>query len=173
MECGSIGPELHHSISPSLHPMPVRVRYAPSPTGSPHVGNIRTAIFNWLLARKTGGVFIARLEDTDRDPARFKPEYIGDIEEGLLFLGIEPDLWWKSPGGEKEYVQSERLPVYQAAAEELISKGKAYRCYCTPERLAEMRAHQQQEGAPSGYDRRGGEPPPAARGAAATAVLAT
>ncbi len=134
--------------------MSVRVRYAPSPTGSPHVGNVRTAIYNWLYARKEGGVFIARLEDTDRDPTRFKPEYIQDIEQNLLFLGIEPDEWWRTPGAESDYVQSERLPLYRQAAAELIANGRAYRCYCTEERLKQMREQQQASGAPSGYDRR-------------------
>jgi glutamyl-tRNA synthetase len=133
--------------------MSVRVRYAPSPTGSPHVGNIRTAIFNWLYAHKEGGTFIARLEDTDRDPERYKPENIRYIEESLEFLGIVPDEWWRNcdPAG---YVQSERLPLYQTAAQQLIDQGAAYPCFCTTERLAEMRAEQQTRGVPSGYDRR-------------------
>jgi glutamyl-tRNA synthetase len=130
------------------------VRYAPSPTGSPHVGNIRTAIFNWLLAHKRGGQFITRLEDTDRDPARYKPEYIHDIEESLRYLGTIPDEWWVSGGPVGPYVQSERLELYRDAANELIEKGAAYRCFCTPERLAEMRAEQQARGDASGYDRR-------------------
>jgi glutamyl-tRNA synthetase len=134
--------------------MSVRVRYAPSPTGSPHVGNIRTAIFNWLLAHKLGGQFITRLEDTDRDPERYKPEYIKDIEDSLTYLGTVPDEWWVTGGPAGPYVQSERLETYKAAAEELIAKGWAYRCFCTPERLAEMRAEQQARGVPSGYDRR-------------------
>ncbi|HXG23763.1 MAG TPA: glutamate--tRNA ligase [Chthonomonadales bacterium] len=134
--------------------MSVRVRFAPSPTGSPHVGNIRTAIYNWLFARKTGGQFIARLEDTDRDPERYRPESIREIEESLRFLGIEPDEWWVTGGPAGPYVQSERLELYRKAADELIAAGKAYRCYCTPERLAELRSRQQQQGIPSGYDRR-------------------
>jgi glutamyl-tRNA synthetase len=134
--------------------MSVRVRYAPSPTGSPHVGNVRTAIFNWLFARKHGGIFIARLEDTDRDPERYKPATIGDIEQSLRHLGIEPDEWWISGGPAGPYVQSERLYLYKQAADELIAKGHAYQCYCTAERLAEMRAEQQARGGSSGYDRR-------------------
>lgn len=134
--------------------MTPRVRYAPSPTGSPHVGNIRTAIFNWLFARKYGGVFVARLEDTDRDPQRYRPEYIGDIEASLRALDIVPDEWWETGGEYGPYVQSERLALYQEAADRLIEMGRAYRCYCTEERLAEMRAAQQARGEPSGYDRR-------------------
>lgn len=134
--------------------MSVRVRYAPSPTGSPHVGNLRTAIYDWLFARKEGGQFITRLEDTDRDPSRYKPEYIKDIEDSLHYLGITPDEWWVSGGPSEPYIQSERLGLYHKAAEELIGKGLAYRCYCTEERLKEMRNRQQQQGLPTGYDRR-------------------
>ncbi len=131
----------------------VRVRYAPSPTGSPHVGNLRTAIYDWLLARKEGGEFIARLEDTDRDPARYKPEYIQDIERSLRFLGIEPDEWWVSGGPRAPYVQSERLDRYREVANLLIDKSHAYRCFCTEERLKQMREQQQTKGHSTGYDR--------------------
>jgi len=134
--------------------MSVRVRYAPSPTGSPHVGNLRTAIFDWLFARNRGGVFLARLEDTDRDPTRYQPESIREIEESLRVLGIEPDEWWVTGGPNAPYVQSERLERYRQVAEELIAGGHAYRCYCTEERLAGMRAEQQARGVPTGYDRR-------------------
>ena len=133
--------------------MSVRVRYAPSPTGSPHVGNLRTAIYDWLLARKEGGQFIARLEDTDRSPERYVPEGIYDIEASLRFLGILPDEWWVSGGPCAPYVQSERLPLYQAAAERLIESGNAYRCYCSRERLDALRAEQQADKNLTGYDR--------------------
>lgn len=134
--------------------MAVRVRYAPSPTGAPHVGNLRTAVFDWLAARKYGGQFIARLEDTDRDPTRYRPEYIAEIEESLRWLGITPDEWWVSGGPCAPYVQSERLHLYQEAAAILIERGAAYRCFCSEERLAEMRREQQERGEPVGYDRR-------------------
>ncbi len=134
--------------------MSVRVRFAPSPTGSPHVGNLRTAIYDWLLARKEGGTFIARLEDTDRSPERYVPEGIYDIEASLRFLGILPDEWWVAGGPHGPYVQSQRLPLYQAEIERLITDGSAYRCYCTKERLDEMRKAQQERGLPTGYDRR-------------------
>lgn len=134
--------------------MSVRVRYAPSPTGSPHVGNLRTAVFDWLAARKYGGQFITRLEDTDRDPKRYKPEYIREIEESLIWLGITPDEWWVSGGPCGPYIQSERLHLYREAADALIARNMAYRCYCTEERLAEMRAQQQAAGTGTGYDRR-------------------
>jgi glutamyl-tRNA synthetase len=133
--------------------MPVRVRYAPSPTGSPHVGNLRTAIYDWLLARKEGGQFIARLEDTDRTPGRYVPEGIYDIETSLRFLDIVPDEWWVYGGPHAPYVQSKRLPRYQELAEQLIAEEKAYRCYCTKERLDQMRQEQQERGQPTGYDR--------------------
>src|SRR5579871_2235304 len=133
--------------------MPVRVRYAPSPTGSPHVGNLRTAIYNWLFARKEGGQFITRLEDTDRTPGRYVPEGIWDIEESLRYLGIVPDEWWISGGPVAPYVQSERLPLYQAHAEQMVASGHAYRCYCSKERLEAMRQEQQANKQPIGYDR--------------------
>lgn len=133
--------------------MSVRVRYAPSPTGSPHIGNLRTAIYNWLFARKEGGQFLARLEDTDRTPGRYVPEGIYDIEESLRFLGILPDEWWVSSGPVGPYIQSQRLPSYQEAAETLIADGRAYRCYCSRERLDALRQEQQARGIPTGYDR--------------------
>ena len=135
----------------TLHP--VRTRYAPSPTGSPHVGNLRTAIYDWLLARHSGGTFIARLEDTDRDSSRYKPESIAEIEDALRFLGIVPDEWWVSGGPNAPYRQSGRLPRYQEIANGLVSEGKAYRCYCTEDRLKEMRELQMAEGKATGYDR--------------------
>ncbi len=119
--------------------MPVRVRYAPSPTGSPHVGNLRTAIYNWLLVRKEGGQFLVRLEDTDRTPGRYVPEGIWDIEKSLRYLGITPDEWWVTGGPVGPYIQSQRLPIYKQYAEQLIESGKAYRCYCSKERLEQMR----------------------------------
>jgi glutamyl-tRNA synthetase len=118
------------------------------------VGNLRTAIFCWLAARHYGGQFIARLEDTDRDPARYRPEYIAEIEESLRWLGITPDEWWVTGGPFGPYVQSQRLDLYREAAQTLIASGKAYRCFCTEDRLAEMRQHQKEQGAPVGYDRR-------------------
>lgn len=133
--------------------MAVRVRYAPSPTGSPHVGNLRTAIYNWLLARKEGGQFIARLEDTDRTPGRYLPEGIWDIEDSLRYLGIVPDEWWVGGGPKGPYIQSERLPIYQEHAQKLIDSGNAYQCYCSRERLESLRAEQQAKKEPTGYDR--------------------
>ena len=136
--------------------MTVRVRYAPSPTGDPHVGNIRSALFNWLYARHTGGTFIVRIEDTDQ--ARLVPGSLDAILDALRWLGLD---WDEGPGSETPYgpyVQSERLALYAEHAERLLSEGKAYRCYCTPERLDAVRKQRQKERKPTGYDRRCREP---------------
>lgn len=130
----------------------VRVRYAPSPTGSPHVGNIRTALFNFLLARKEGGQFIVRIEDTDR--ARAVEGALEDILESLRWLGIEWDEGPEVGGPHAPYFQSERLASYREIADELIASGKAYRCFCTPEELEKMREFQRINKLPTGYNRR-------------------
>ena len=123
---------------------PVRVRYAPSPTGYPHVGNIRTALFNWLFARHEGGKFIVRVEDTD--VARTVEGAVDTILNSLRWLGMD---WDEGP-----YYQSKRLELYHEAAERLVAQGDAYYCYCPSERLKEMRAEQQRRKQPPGYDRR-------------------
>jgi glutamyl-tRNA synthetase len=115
----------------------VRVRYAPSPTGYPHIGNIRTALFNWLFARHTGGKFIVRIEDTDQ--SRKVEGAVEQILESLRWLGLD---WDEGPsvGGEcGSYFQSERLDLYKRCAQQLVDGGHAYRCYCSSDRLAEMR----------------------------------
>ena len=140
----------------------VRVRYAPSPTGFPHVGNIRTALFNWLFARHHGGSFIVRIEDTD--VARSVDGAVETILEALRWLGMD---WDEGPGVGGEYgpyFQSERLKLYQSAARRLVEQGDAYYCYCTPERLEKMRAEQVRLKQPPGYDRR-------CRGLSATSSL--
>ena len=111
----------------------VRVRFAPSPTGGPHLGNIRTALFNWLLARATGGSFMVRIEDTDQ--ARKVEGAVDEILEALRWLGVEWDEGPDVGGSYAPYYQSQRLDRYHAAAQRLIDAGKAYPCYCTPERL--------------------------------------
>ncbi len=129
----------------------IRVRFAPSPTGFPHVGNIRTALFNWLYARHTGGVFIVRIEDTD--VARKTEGALEAILGGLRWLGLD---WDEGPevGGEYgPYFQSQRLHLYREAARRLIEQGDAYHCYCSPERLREMREEQARRKQPPGYDR--------------------
>jgi len=129
----------------------VRVRMAPSPTGYFHLGSARTALYNWLFARHHGGKFILRIEDTDR--TRYHPEALPDMLESLRWLGL---CWDEGPevGGDYgPYYQSDRLPLYAEYAEQLIREGKAYRCYCTPERLERMREEQRAAGLPPGYDR--------------------
>jgi glutamyl-tRNA synthetase len=130
---------------------PVRVRFAPSPTGYPHVGNIRTALFNWLFARHNGGSFIVRIEDTD--VARRVEGAEAAILEGLRWLGLDWDEGPEVGGKYGPYFQSQRVEKYRDAAERLVSQGDAYYCYCSPERLEEMRAEQVRRKQPLGYDR--------------------
>ena len=130
----------------------VRVRYAPSPTGFPHIGNIRTALFNWLFARRNGGQFIVRVEDTDRQ--RLVPGAVDAILDGLEWLGIDWDEGPRVGGPYGPYLQSERLELYREAVDKLIAQGSAYRCFCTRERLDQVRKQQQAEQRSIGYDRR-------------------
>jgi len=130
---------------------PVRVRFAPSPTGSPHVGNIRTALFAWLFTRHSNGSFILRIEDTD--VARKVEGALEEIMDSLRWLGLDWDEGPDIGGNYGPYYQSQRLDLYQAAAEQLIEQGDAYRCYCSPERLKEMRDEQAKLKQPPGYDR--------------------
>jgi len=128
----------------------VRVRYAPSPTGLPHIGNIRTAMFNWLFARHHGGKFVVRIEDTDQ--GRLVPGAVDGILDGLEWLDIDWDEGPRVGGDFGSYFQSERLPLYHAEAERLINQGDAYRCYCTRERLTELRQEQERNKQALGYD---------------------
>ena len=129
----------------------VRVRFAPSPTGEPHIGNIRSAIFDWLFARHNGGDFIIRIEDTDQ--ARKVEGSVEMMLESLKWLGLD---WDEGPdvGGEYgPYYQSERLAHYREAAQTLLSSEDAYHCFCSPERLASLRKQQQEDGSDvTGYD---------------------
>jgi len=130
--------------------MTVRVRFAPSPTGYPHIGNIRTVVFNWLYARQQGGRFILRIEDTDRE--RYVDDAIRVITESLEWLGLD---WDEGPGKGGDYgpyVQSKRLDIYRRKAEELVEKGLAYRCNCTPERLEMVRESLRAQGKNPMYD---------------------
>lgn len=129
---------------------PVRTRYAPSPTGDPHVGNIRSALFSWAYARANGGQFILRIEDTDRN--RLVETSLGAIMESLRWLGLDWDEGPEVGGPHEPYFQSQRLPLYQRAANTLIERARAYRCFCTPERLDQMRAAQAAAKQPPGYD---------------------
>lgn len=130
--------------------MSVRVRYAPSPTGNPHIGNIRTAMFNWLFARRNGGQFVVRVEDTDQ--GRITEGAVEHILDGLEWLGIDWDEGPRVGGPYGPYFQSERLERYHDAADQLIASGNAYRCYCSPERVAELRKEQARNKERQGYD---------------------
>ncbi len=156
--------------------MSVRVRFAPSPTGYLHLGGARTALFNWLFAKKMHGKFILRIEDTDE--VRSTDEAVRQIIHGLEWLGMDwdegPDyaelpaagvlkmekkpeakrLQIKEKGKYGPYFQMQRLKFYEKHAEELIQSGKAYRCYCLPEELEEMRKKALQEKRPPKYDGR-------------------
>jgi glutamyl-tRNA synthetase len=125
-------------------PGSVRVRLAPSPTGTLHIGTARTAVFNWLFARRHGGRFLLRIEDTDRE--RSKPEYTANILDGLHWLGLD---WDGDP-----VVQSERIGEHRAAIQRLLDSGHAYRCYASESELAAMRDHQTAVGSAPRYDNR-------------------
>lgn len=130
----------------------VRVRFAPSPTGFLHVGNARTALFNWLFARHNNGRFILRIEDTDIE--RSKEDYTNQIFSDLKWLGLQ---WDEGPDIEGEfgpYVQSKRLPSYEEFAQKLLSEGKAYHCFCSEEELKERRQEAIAKSLAPGYDNR-------------------
>lgn len=122
----------------------VRVRFAPSPTGHLHIGGARTALFNWLFARQKNGIFILRIEDTDR--TRSTEEYIESIIEGLRWLKLD---WDEGP-----YRQTDRFDLYRNYAEKLVMEGKAYYCYCTPEELEQRRQEAIAQGRTPKYDGR-------------------
>src|SRR5690242_2841546 len=122
--------------------MTVVTRFAPSPTGRLHVGNVRTALHNWLLARKAGGRFLLRIDDTDAE--RSREEYVDAIREDLAWLGLEPD-------GEER--QSARFALYEAAFERLAGEGRIYRCYETAQELELKRKVLLGRGLPPIYDR--------------------
>jgi glutamyl-tRNA synthetase len=128
----------------------IRVRFAPSPSGDLHVGNIRSALFNWAFARHTDGVFVLRIEDTDR--SRVLPAYIESALETLRWLGLDWDEGPEVGGPYGPYLQSERLGLYADWVAKFLESGHAYYCYCTPEELAERRAAARAGGGPSGYD---------------------
>jgi len=123
----------------------IRVRIAPSPSGYLHVGTARTAIFNWLYARRNGGKFIIRIEDTD--PERARPEFIQPILDSLKWLGLDLD--------EEPYYQSKRLENYRPYIDKLLESGHAYRCFCTPEELDANRKKAMSEKASNiGYNKK-------------------
>jgi len=131
---------------------PVRVRYAPSPTGDFHVGGARTALFNYLFARHHGGQFILRIEDTDQK--RYNPQALEWLLNGLRYLGLDWDEGPSVGGDYGPYTQTERLDIYRTHCNQLIDEGHAYRCFCTPERLAAVREERAKNNDPTtGYDR--------------------
>lgn len=142
----------------------IRTRFAPSPTGYLHVGGLRTALYSYLLAKKTNGQFLLRIEDTDRE--RFVADGTNNILKSLYWAGIVPDEGVKldsvsvpdesqavQEGDKGPYIQSERLEIYQEHIKPLLESGAAYYCFCTPERLEQLRETQQKNKLPTAYDR--------------------
>jgi glutamyl-tRNA synthetase len=139
---------------------PVRVRFAPSPTGLLHVGNARTALYNWLFARQQGGAFVLRIEDTDRERSetQFEQQLIRDLhwlgldwDEGPAGTSKEGDIWSDEHGSHGPYRQSERLKIYAKHTERLLKEGKAYPCFCAPEELEAERNSAAAENRPQAY----------------------
>ena len=128
----------------------VRTRFAPSPTGDLHVGNIRTALFDWAYARHTGGKLIFRIEDTDRE--RVTDEYIDRAIETLKWLGLNWDEGPEVGGPYGPYLQSQRLDIYTQWATTFLANGDAYRCYCSTEELEARREKQRELNQAPGYD---------------------
>ena len=130
---------------------PVRVRFAPSPTGPLHIGSARTALFNWLFARRHGGTFVLRIEDTDQ--TRYVRQSLDDILGGLQWLGLQWDEGPEVGGPFGPYFQSERTELYREWSHWLVAHGYAYKCWCSAERLQQVRRDQQGAGHKLGYDR--------------------
>jgi glutamyl-tRNA synthetase len=131
---------------------PARTRFAPSPTGPVHIGSMRTILFDWLWARHTEGQFILRIEDTDRQ--RYLPEAEAQIREAIRRMGLHWDEGPDIGGPFGPYIQSERLPIYQRHATDLLARGHLYKCWCTPEHLHQVNIAKQARKEPPGYDRR-------------------
>jgi glutamyl-tRNA synthetase len=134
-----------------MNNQPVRVRFAPSPTGYLHIGSARSALFNWLFARHSGGQFILRIEDTDQK--RLVDDALDDFTASLRWLGCQWDEGPLTGGHYGPYFQSQRLPIYQQWADWLVDHGHAYRCYCSEERLEQVRQEQTAAKQQTGYDR--------------------
>src|SRR5579872_1327637 len=130
----------------------VRTRFAPSPTGYLHIGGVRTALFNWLFARRHGGQFLLRIDDTDQQ--RNVDSALAPILHGFRWLGIDWDEGPEVGGPYAPYYQSQRLANYQAAAQQLLASGKAYRDFATPDELQAEREAAQAEKRPFLYSRR-------------------
>lgn len=134
----------------SRYLQPARVRLAPSPTGRTHLGNGRTGLYNYLLARQSGGQFILRIEDTDRK--RYRPDAEVELIESLRALGLDWDEGPDVGGPHAPYHQSQRKDIYQRYAQKLIAQGQAYYCFCSPARIADLRRIQHLQKAPLLYD---------------------
>lgn len=135
----------------------VRVRFAPSPTGNVHVGSLRTALYNYLFAKQNDGQFLLRLEDTDR--TRYEEGSVESLLDALYTTGVVPDEGLMREDGKPvqkgdcgPYIQSERLPIYQKYIQKLLDEGKAYYCFCTKERLDDLREKQKAAGETPRYD---------------------
>ena len=124
--------------------MTCRLRFSPAPTGCLHIGNVRTALYNWLQARHTGATFILRIEDTD--VVRSTQESIDQIQEVLRWIGLD---WDEGP-----FLQSHRFDDYLAAADRLVAEGLAYECFCTEEEVKARNEEAMRDGRPPGYDGR-------------------
>jgi glutamyl-tRNA synthetase len=130
----------------------IRVRFAPSPTGYLHVGGLRTALYNYLFARRNNGKFILRIEDTDRN--RYVEGAVEKLIQSLKWAGLEYDEGQDVGGEFGPYIQSQRLDIYMKYAKELVDKGHAYYCFCTPERLKDLREEQEKQKLPQAkYDK--------------------
>jgi glutamyl-tRNA synthetase len=128
-----------------------RVRFAPSPTGYLHIGGARTALFNWLFARRQGGTFVLRIEDTDAERSSW--EMVSGIVDGLRWLGLDWDEGPDIGGPHAPYFQSERLEKYRAMADRLVAEGRAYYCYCSTETIQQKREAAEKSGGGWKYDR--------------------
>ncbi|OMI40540.1 glutamyl-tRNA ligase [Streptomyces sparsogenes DSM 40356] len=128
----------------------MRVRFCPSPTGNPHVGLVRTALFNWAFARHHGGTLVFRIEDTDA--ARDSEESYRQLLDAMRWLGLDWDEGPEVGGPHAPYRQSQRMDLYRDVADRLLAGGHAYRCYCTAEELEQRREEARAAGRPSGYD---------------------
>jgi len=129
-----------------------RVRFAPSPTGYLHVGGLRTALYNYLFAKRNNGTFVLRIEDTDRN--RFVEGAVENLIKALKWAGLDFDEGPETGGDFGPYMQSQRLDIYKKYADELIEKGKAYYCFCTPERLKALKEEQEKQKLPQAkYDK--------------------
>jgi glutamyl/glutaminyl-tRNA synthetase len=129
----------------------IRVRFAPSPTGFLHIGGLRTALYNYLFAKKNNGVFVLRIEDTDR--SRYVEGAVENLLNTLQWCGLEYDEGPVRGGPYGPYIQSERLSIYRENVQSLLDKQKAYYCFCTQERINNLRIEQEKKNLQTKYDK--------------------